>query len=463
MGPLLRRLVFCLFIPFILLAVPPIQPSLAQAQRDSSGNQPGLDEGLAAYKAGRNAEAERIWTPLAEAGDAVAQYSLGKLYETGGDGAPNFEAAARWYAMAAEQGMAAAQNNLGLMYAQGRGVPRDPVRASQLWSRSANASNPMAQYNLGLAYFRGDGVGQDQVEAAVWFHLAADAGVGEAQFALGQMHRLGLALPQDDSRALSWYERAAEKGHKDAAVQAKRLKDQGIVAASAPDPVEEAARQKPQGQQKQNTGQRGTAAAGASDARQTSLVTKGADTVPAEQSATGQTAANQTPATQTGASPAGVNPAGASPTGASQGAAVRADGFQLESRLIRPDRESEVVAAPSPPPSRPMPDGQAAAVRQEPSASPEPARTAGASQGGTFLWLLSAPDEAQALSLLREAETDYAAVLNGQELSLLNGQGGAGASFYRLVVATSSTAEASAICARIRAINAQAFCATLVR
>lgn len=433
MSPLLSRLVFCFFIPIISLAVFPPQPSHGQASGTTADGQPGLEEGLAAYKAGRNAEAERIWTPLAEAGDAVAQYSLGKLYETGNKGTPDFEAAARWYAMAAEQGMAAAQNNLGLMYAQGRGVPRDPVRASQLWSRSANASNPMAQYNLGLAYFRGDGVGQDQVEAAVWFHLAADAGVGEAQFALGQMHRLGLALPQDDSRALSWYERAAEKGHKDAAVQAKRLRDQGIVAASAPDPVEEAARQKPQPQPQKSSGQKEAAAPGGGQNRETSLVTKGAETVPAGQGTGGQ------------------------------GTAGGAGGFQLESRLIRPD-SARAVAPPVPAPAPRAPEPKAAAEpAPRPAAGPEPVHAAGAAQSGTFLWLLSAPDEAQALDLLREAETDYAAVLNGQELSLLNGRGGSGASFYRLVVATSSTAEASAICARIREINAQAFCATLVR
>ncbi len=407
MCPDLRRFIFSAVIVLMSVAGLRVEPLFAQT--------PSVEDGLAAYKAGRNAEAKKIWTPLAEAGDAVAQYSLGKLYETGANGTPDFEAAARWYALAAQQDMAAAQNNLGLMYAQGRGVPRDPVRASQLWSRSANSSNPMAQYNLGLAYFRGDGVGQDQVEAAVWFHLAADAGVGEAQFALGQMHRLGLALPQDDRRALSWYERAAGKGHKDAQVQAARLKKLGVVAASTPDPVEEAARQKPASKQPQNP------ARPAQEDRGTSFVTGSAASAPEVKDSDKDTKSG-------------------------------AEGFQLESRLIQP--KSGKPASPAP---------GASQAPKNPVASARPQRPEASDETGTFLWLLSASDEKEALDLMREAETDYAAVLNDQELSLLSDRETSRQPFYRLVVAASSVAEASRICTRIREINAEAFCATLVR
>ncbi len=43
----------------------------------------GLDEGIAAYKRFDYAAAVREWRPLAEQGDAVAQYHLGNLYRTG--------------------------------------------------------------------------------------------------------------------------------------------------------------------------------------------------------------------------------------------------------------------------------------------------------------------------------------------------------------------------------------------
>ena len=404
--------------------------------------------------------------PLAEGGDPLAQYSLGKLYETGGGGTPDYEAAARWYALAAQQDMAAAQNNLGLMYAQGRGVPRDPARAAQLWSRSANASNPMAQYNLGLAYFRGEGVGQDQVEAAVWFHLAADAGVGEAQFALGQMHRLGLALPQDDRRALHWYERAAKRGHKDAGEQAKRLQSQGIRAAQPldvvpPDPMEQ-------------TGSKAAAAATDSpggavgsgdddrkpslvqDSRPVAQVTEAPDTeAPVANTPVTNMPVTNTPVTNTPAKDGG------------QG------GYQLQSRLITPvpqtkntDRAPTPQAATESATAVPAAEGskaeEGAQVARNTAPRSEAVRQT-EQETGTFLWLLSSVDEAQARDLLKEAEQDYAVALTGQKLSLLRDPNSSARSFYRLVVAAESQAQAAATCEKIRQINAEAFCSILVR
>ena len=84
------------------------------------------EEGLKAFEAEKYDQAYRIWQPLADAGDPIAQYSLGKLFERGGGSIrQDFGQAARWYRSAAAQGVAAAQNNLALMHAQGRGTPRD--------------------------------------------------------------------------------------------------------------------------------------------------------------------------------------------------------------------------------------------------------------------------------------------------------------------------------------------------
>ena len=45
--------------------------------------QAGLKEGFAAYGRGDYATALREWRPLAEQGDAVAQYLLGHVYDYG--------------------------------------------------------------------------------------------------------------------------------------------------------------------------------------------------------------------------------------------------------------------------------------------------------------------------------------------------------------------------------------------
>ena len=187
------------------------------------------EAGLRAYEEGRYDRAYEVWRPLAQSGDPVAQYSLGKLYERGGGAiGQNFGQAARWYGVAARQGIAAAQNNLALMYAQGRGVDRNVSGAIELWLSAARQNHPMAQYNLGLAYFRGEGVAKDEREAAGWFRRAADAGLGDAQYAMGQMNRLGLILPKDQGKALAWYKMASEQGHREAKAQVQLLEAAGL-------------------------------------------------------------------------------------------------------------------------------------------------------------------------------------------------------------------------------------------
>ncbi len=72
--------------------------------------------------AGLALTALREWRPLAEQGNANAQFFLGVMYDKG-RGVPQDDAeAVKWYRKAAEQGVAEAQYNLGLMYDDGQGV-----------------------------------------------------------------------------------------------------------------------------------------------------------------------------------------------------------------------------------------------------------------------------------------------------------------------------------------------------
>jgi Sel1 repeat len=72
----------------------------------------GFDEGLAAYKKGDFATALNEWQPLAEQGDAHAQFNLGLMY-TDGQGVTKDDAqAVQWYRKAAKQGNEHAKNNL---------------------------------------------------------------------------------------------------------------------------------------------------------------------------------------------------------------------------------------------------------------------------------------------------------------------------------------------------------------
>ncbi len=97
---------------------------------------------MAAYQPGDYATALREWRPLAERGNAKAQFNLGVMYRIG-EGVPQDDAeAARWYSKAAEQGDANAQNNLGVMYRIGLGVPQDYAHAHMWFNLAASKFPP---------------------------------------------------------------------------------------------------------------------------------------------------------------------------------------------------------------------------------------------------------------------------------------------------------------------------------
>ena len=124
------------------------------------------------------AEALRLCRPLAEQGEAVAQTTLGSMYEDGLGGLEQDDAeAAKWYRMAAEQRNADAQMRLGVMYVDGRGgLAQDDAEVAKWYRKAAEQGNVDAQATLGFRYERGQGVSQDYVLAHMWLSLAAAKG-----------------------------------------------------------------------------------------------------------------------------------------------------------------------------------------------------------------------------------------------------------------------------------------------
>jgi uncharacterized protein len=85
--------------------------------------------GLDAYQKRDYVAAAKEWQPLADQGDAVAQYNLGLLYLDGHGVPQSLAQAVDWFRRAAEQDYAPAQHNLGAMYGSGQGVKRDYIQA----------------------------------------------------------------------------------------------------------------------------------------------------------------------------------------------------------------------------------------------------------------------------------------------------------------------------------------------
>ncbi|MDE0781091.1 MAG: tetratricopeptide repeat protein, partial [Alphaproteobacteria bacterium] len=110
------------------------------------------EKGLSAAQSGDFATALREWTPLAERGNADAQFNLGTIYNKGQGVPQDQEAAVKWYRLAADQGIANAQFNLGVMHQNGQGVPKDDKTAVMWYRLAAEQGAAIAQSNLGVMY-----------------------------------------------------------------------------------------------------------------------------------------------------------------------------------------------------------------------------------------------------------------------------------------------------------------------
>ena len=144
---------------------------------------------------------------------AWADYKAGEDASNRGD----YATALREWRPLAEQGDARAQYNLGVLYRKGRGVPQDDVQARRWYEKAAAQGQAKAQYNLGTLYLNGGGVPKDYQQALRWFRMAADQGEALAQTKIGIMYDDGQGVPHDLVQAHKWYNLAATNGDKPAA------------------------------------------------------------------------------------------------------------------------------------------------------------------------------------------------------------------------------------------------------
>ena len=89
-----------------------------------------LSEANLVYETGDYEKAAKLYTPLAQGGNAEAQYVLGMMYRAGRGVPHDYNEARKWYRLAAEQGHPIAQFYLGWIYAKGKGVPKNDVQGS---------------------------------------------------------------------------------------------------------------------------------------------------------------------------------------------------------------------------------------------------------------------------------------------------------------------------------------------
>ena len=109
-----------------------------------------LQKGLTAARNGDMATALREWKPLAEQGNARAQYFIGMAYAMGKGVPQDDKTAVKWFRLSVEQGYSNAQNYLGQMYYKGRGVTQNSKTALKWFRLAAKQGNPKAKNNVKL-------------------------------------------------------------------------------------------------------------------------------------------------------------------------------------------------------------------------------------------------------------------------------------------------------------------------
>ncbi len=166
-----------------------------------------VESGWQAFLNGDYVTALAELEPIAEAGDATAQYYLGVLYDHGEGVIRNYETAVGWYEKAAAQGHRDAQFNLGMIYYNGAGGAGDPgsvapdkAAAARWLGQAADNDHPMASYLECLLVDEGRWVERDLERALSLCRIAADSGIAGAQY------NTGLLLAERSNEIASWRE-----------------------------------------------------------------------------------------------------------------------------------------------------------------------------------------------------------------------------------------------------------------
>lgn len=139
----------------------------------------GLERAHDLYKAGDYEQAFPLFEQLAEQGNAIAMFYVGRFYRKGHHVRRNEDEARIWF-----------------------------TRAYTKLKKLAEQGNVPEMYYLGRMYRNGYGTAKDYDEAISWYIKAADNGYTRAIYRIGEIYQ----SKQDYDNALAWYRKAAAAG-----------------------------------------------------------------------------------------------------------------------------------------------------------------------------------------------------------------------------------------------------------
>jgi TPR repeat protein len=136
-----------------------------------------------------NVEAFKWFYRAAEDGNVEAQFTVGMMYMHGKGIQRNYHLAYIWLRRAAKYGLAEAQNTLAFLLESGKGGTKSPSEAIHWYERAANQHHIGAQFNLGLLHYKNRDKPNGSVNAYIWFSLAAKSGNPEAKAYVRRLSR----------------------------------------------------------------------------------------------------------------------------------------------------------------------------------------------------------------------------------------------------------------------------------
>jgi TPR repeat protein len=195
--------------------------------------------GIAAWQKQDYSAAVAIWRPLAEKGDADAQFNLGQAYRLGRGVSLNLAVAQTWLERAANSGHVDAETTLGLLLFQNGNHP-----GGLRWlEAAADKGEPRALLVYGTALFNGDSVPQDAILGYAYVSRAAAQGLQPAKDTLAQLDQMmpvedrkkatALAIAKAKSAPALASKSAAEKPQKPAPAKTAAAKSPVAAAAKA--------------------------------------------------------------------------------------------------------------------------------------------------------------------------------------------------------------------------------------
>ena len=243
-----------LILATVMLVLSGFGPALAQSDAE-------VVAARELFIAGSNRSALLVLVPAAEAGNAMAQNTVGTAYLEGLGGLPvdvnlgldyyqrsaaqdygpafsnlgalylygvselkpDLTLARAYYEKAVDRGEVGSIAFLGAMWLDGRGGPASIPRAMALMQFGDAQGDAKSSYNLGHVYYEGLYVAQDLPQAQAYFARAAARGLVEGMLGYGLMLEYGDGGPVDLDAAMRQYRAAIARGNLAAAMQASGI------------------------------------------------------------------------------------------------------------------------------------------------------------------------------------------------------------------------------------------------